>query len=168
MSAIQQNFLREQSRSFDERRSVTKSADVKTVFLCHSHEDQALVEGLLAIFDKYGIDLYIDWKDSSLPDRTNLETVKKIQEKIRTSDIFLMLATENSLASRWCPWELGFADARNSKIYILPTENNQVTYGNEYVDVYKSIIVADSGNLAIFDPHSSKGDKLSKEVLLGG
>ena len=32
----------------------------KSAFLCHSHKDEALVKGLLALFQELGIDLYID------------------------------------------------------------------------------------------------------------
>lgn len=47
-----------------------------------------------------------------MPERPNKETAQRIQGKIREIDYFLFLATENSGASRWCPWEIGYADSQ--------------------------------------------------------
>ncbi|PUU61759.1 hypothetical protein DCL23_26205, partial [Citrobacter freundii] len=58
----------------------------------------------------------------------------------KTTDWFLFLATKNSTQSRWCPWEIGFADIAKGyeKILIIPTENDSgVWYGNEYLQLYK-------------------------------
>ena len=96
----------------------------KSAFLCHSHKDDVLVKGLLIMLQEAGVNLYIDWKDHTMPDIPNAETAKRIQEKIRGCDLFLFLATANSKASRWCPWESGYADSSNRNIYILPTAVN--------------------------------------------
>lgn len=37
-------------------------------------------------------------------------TPATIKQKIRDLTSFLFLATPNSIASRWCPWEIGYAD----------------------------------------------------------
>ena len=57
-------------------------------------------------------------------------------------DWFLFLATSNSIQSRWCPWEIGFADSVKSyeKILIIPTEDDYGNwYGNEYLQLYKKV-----------------------------
>lgn len=40
----------------------------RTAFLCHSHHDTQLVEGLLVLLSANGFDVYVDWKDAELPD----------------------------------------------------------------------------------------------------
>lgn len=71
------------SRSIYESKQATASyTEQKSAFLCHSHKDEKLVDGLLALFEENGIDLYIDWKDHEMPDSPNATTAKRIQEKI--------------------------------------------------------------------------------------
>ncbi len=80
---------------------------MKTAFLCHSHIDAQYVEGLVAELRDQGWRIYIDWKDTSMPERPNAETADRIQSRIKALNYFLYLATPNSSSSRWCPWEIG-------------------------------------------------------------
>lgn len=140
----------------------------KSAFLCHSHKDETLVKGLIALFQEKSIDLYIDWKDHSMPETPNAETAKKIQEAIRARDLFFFFATANSKASRWCPWEIGYADSSRQRIFIIPTTDGAGTYGNEYLQLYAKI---DEGTddarsgLAIFRAGLTKGECLSTGSL---
>ena len=95
---------------------VTKFADsmtdarrrgVRTAFLCHSHKDAQLAEGLVALLAQHGWRLYVDWKDAEMPERPNRETAERIQARIVECNYFLFLATGNSTQSRWCPWDAG-------------------------------------------------------------
>lgn len=118
----------------------------QTAFLCHSHKDLELAKGLQVLMNENGWDLYIDWEDSEMPSTPNKETANRIKTKIKTTDWFLFLATDNSTQSRWCPWEIGFADSTKGydKILIVPTEDDNGTwYGNEYLQLYKKM---DEGN----------------------
>lgn len=126
----------------------------KTAFLCHSHQDRNVVLGLLQIFREEGLHLYVDWMDSEMPATTNGDTARKIKEKIADADLFLFLATPNSLASRWCPWEIGYADGmkRHESIFVIPTTEHGKNYGNEYVDIYRRIDEAQGGGLAAWYP----------------
>lgn len=128
----------------------------KTAFLCHSHRDRTLVEGLIQLFKEEGLHLYVDWMDNEMPETTNGDTARQIKNRIRESDMFLFLATPNSLASRWCPWEIGFADGvkQHEKIMVIPTTENGKFYGNEYVDIYRRIERANDGKLAAWYPRS--------------
>jgi len=149
--AISQSTLRSKAASYSRSRiKITcesyNLSKKKCAFLCHSHKDEELVKGLLVIFEEAGLDLYVDWRDHTMPDTPNGETARKIQEKIKSSDVFLFLATANSKASRWCPWEIGFADSSQKGIYIIPTADGYGTYGNEYLQLYSHI---DSGTYKI-------------------
>lgn len=58
------------------------------------------------------------------------------------NDKFLFLATENSIKSKWCNWEIGYGDAEKyiDKIAVFPLlDNNGIWNGQEYLEIYPSI-----------------------------
>ncbi|ATM00082.1 MULTISPECIES: toll/interleukin-1 receptor domain-containing protein [Aeromonas] len=126
-----------------------------TAFLSHSHKDSLLALGLQELLKNQGWDVYIDWQDQTMPDKPDAKTAFNIKTAIVRADWFLFLATQNSMASRWCPWEIGFADGKKSHehIAIVPTQDSQGHfYGNEYLNLYNKIDVPASGaGLAFFD-----------------
>ncbi len=157
--AINQIDLRSAAIRTPLRKSFARTTGQRTAFLCHSHKDATLAEGLQALLAEQGVDLYIDWKDSSMPEQPNWETAERIRAQIVASDWFLFLATSNSAASRWCPWELGYADGRKpiDRIAVVPTRDGSTTYGNEYLQLYKRIDVTDTGHLLWIPPGSNQG-----------
>lgn len=170
---IDQSVLRRKATTFQQTyyESIQKSISPtlkKSAFLCHSHKDEIIVKGLLELFKEAGINLYIDWKDHAMPDSPNVETAKRIQEKIRGSDLFLFLASANSKTSRWCPWEIGYGDSSKKKIYIIPTSDERDTYGNEYLELYSRIDIGSIGSiatLAVFEAGKNSGKLLSRYDL---
>ncbi|PTO51367.1 toll/interleukin-1 receptor domain-containing protein [Vibrio splendidus] len=137
----------------------------QTAFLCHSHKDHLLAKGLQNLLNENGWEVYIDWLDEELPSSPDKETAAKIKEKIEQTDWFLFLATNHSTSSRWCPWEIGYADSVKSheKIIMIPTlDDNGIWHGNEYLQLYKNIkdasnnIINKSG-YAVFEPNTVKG-----------
>jgi hypothetical protein len=124
-----------------------------TAFLSHSHKDALLAKGLQTRLSGLGWDVYIDWEDTSMPDRPDAVTADKIRRKIVQLDLFLFLATQNSMTSRWCPWELGYADGRkaNNEILIVQTSDIRGTYGNEYLELYRNIDEVKGGGVAHFN-----------------
>ncbi|XDD44697.1 toll/interleukin-1 receptor domain-containing protein (plasmid) [Leptospira sp. WS60.C2] len=136
----------------------TKYFKKKSAFLCHSHKDEALVKGLIVCLKDNGIDLYVDWLDQTLPNSPNVFTAQKIQRRILECDLFLFLATQNSMNSRWCPWEIGYADASVRDVLIIPTSTTNETYGNEYLELYESIdlkYLENKYNLTVYNPNSN-------------
>ena len=87
-----------------------------------------------------------------MPDRPSAVTADKIRRKIVQLDLFLFLATQNSMTSRWCPWELGYADGKkpNSSILIVQTSDSGGTYGSEYLELYRHLDEASGGGVAHF------------------
>ena len=140
-------------------------------FLCHSHLDSKLAEGVQKLFVAKGVDIYIDWQDAEMPPVPNIETAQNIKHRIRSSQLFFFLATENSVKSRWCPWEIGIADSMAKKIYIIPTQDaNRETHGNEYLQLYNRVDIgtreSDEGvDYGIFSPHGGKGIIISTEAF---
>lgn len=171
--AIRQSVLIEKSSKYREvlhesQHQSTFLGKAQSAFLCHSHKDESLVKGLIAFFQEMNVDLYIDWKDHSMPDTPNSETAKRIQKAITTREIFLFLATANAKASRWCPWEIGYADSSQRKIFIIPTSDNAGTYGNEYLQLYAKVDIGKDNTqsgLAIFNAGTTRGEWLSTKSL---
>ncbi|MDO4856615.1 MAG: toll/interleukin-1 receptor domain-containing protein [Thermoguttaceae bacterium] len=140
---IPQNYLRQIAQRNDISFSI-KAAErnpLYKIFLCHSHKDKELVEGLFKDFKRLGIFLYVDWLDPLLPSTPDQKTAEAIQRNIKEAKRFFFLATEHSKASVWCPWEIGYADALGKEIVIIPTYNDisDACFGNEYLHLYPHI-----------------------------
>jgi len=154
-----------QSRLANARRSYTATVNVRrmgqmSAFLCHSHKDRTLAEGLQQLLKDAGVDLYIDWQDPEMPDQPNRETADRIKNRIAQTDRFIFLATENSMKSRWCPWEIGIADGRkqNDHILLVPTQDARGSYyGNEYLQLYRRIDENTLRQLSVFRPGWASG-----------
>lgn len=145
--------------SFASTSAEARNRGMRTAFLCHSHKDQDLVKGFVRMLHESGWSVYVDWNDTSMPSTPNQETARKIREKIVQLDYFILLATENSMASRWCPWELGCADGKkpNERILVVPTTEHGREHGNEYVGLYRRIDSNSLGHMQVFSPGSSYG-----------
>ena len=137
-----------------------RSLGLQTVFLCHSHHDADAAQGLMAMFSEEGWHVYVDWQDAAMPEKPTRETAQRIQQKIRELYYFIFLATRNSVASRWCPWEIGFADSAKptDSILIIPTiDRTGDWYGNEYLQLYRNIDWAANGRLGVWYPGQDHG-----------
>lgn len=143
-----QRYTRSRYLNFSEAK-----ARGRTGFLSHSHKDADLVRGFIQQLRESGLDLYVDWEDQQMPDVPDRTTAARIQQAIVQTEFFLFLATPNSTASRWCPWEIGYADGRkpNDKIFVVPTVDGSGThYGNEYLQLYRRIDSPSYGTLLEF------------------
>ena len=139
-----------------------KASHKQTAFLSHSHKDAELAKGVQSFLHAQGWDVYIDWDDSGMPEVPNRETATRIQAKIHDLNWFLLLATENSAESRWCPWEIGCADGmkKYENILIIPTSEGNKTHGSEYLELYRRIDDAFGGGYGAFPP-GKEGIKVS-------
>lgn len=152
--AIYQTDLTAAQRRSTASRLTAKRIGQPSAFLCHSHKDAGLALGLQTVLAEQGWDLYIDWQDAQMPDHPTPETASRIKSVIAQADWFLFLATENSMNSRWCPWEIGYADGVKhiSRLAVVPTiDTRGIWYGNEYLGLYQKIDASSSGGLALFD-----------------
>ncbi len=137
---------------------------IKTAFLCHSHADKDLAEGFENYVRQKGWKIYIDWLDTSMPEKPNRTTAKKIKAKIETTNIFIFLATKNSMASRWCPWEIGYADGVKHIDNILVVETvdySQTYHGSEYLQLYRKLDVSAKDRFAVWAPGAEMGTAAS-------
>lgn len=86
-----------------------------TIFLSHKHSELEELDSAISLLKTFGVDIYVDWKDESMPDVTSGITAKKIKEKIKLNQKFILLATEGAINSKWCNWE--FRLWRCSKVF---------------------------------------------------
>lgn len=138
----------------------------KTAFLSHSHLDRSRAKGLQKLLADEGWDLFIDWEHNTLDERPTKATAEWLQKSIVACDWFLYLATPNSKGSRWCPWEIGYADGKKGAdaIIIIATSDSRGTYGNEYLDLYRQISETSTGGLALFEAATSNGGRYLRQV----
>lgn len=151
------------AKSLQEARASMK----KTAFLSHSHLDAKRAKGLQTLLAEEGWDVFIDWEHTRLDDRPTKETVQLIQAAINRADWLFYLATPNAGRSRWCPWEIGYADGRKSAsaIIVIATSDSQGTYGSEYLDLYAQISTTSvDDRLGFFMPGSSTSGRYLREV----
>ncbi len=153
---ITQATLRRVSQTTATSRTLNEArrSGAPTAFLSHSHKDAVLAKGLQVYLRQQGWDVYIDWEDTAMPERPNRETADRIRRKIVDLDLFLFLATYNSMTSRWCPWELGYADGMkpNDGILIVQTtDDHGASYGSEYLQLYRNVDHANGGGIGAFD-----------------
>jgi hypothetical protein len=139
----------------------------QTAFLCHSHRDGKLAEGLQRLLVEQGWNVYIDWQDSAMPPEPDRETAERIRRKIRERGWFLFLATPNSTGSRWCPWEIGYADStkpHNQILLVCTSDNSGNWYGNEYLQLYREITYTKGGRLAAYPEGKTTGGVLVENL----
>ena len=166
--AIAQSELLRASQRRPLFRSQVRAGLQKTAFLCHSHLDSALAQGLQALLAEQGVALYVDWQDATMPSEPNRETAARLQQRIKTCDWFLFLATANSMASRWCPWELGYADGHKplDRIAIVPTSDGRSTHGSEYLQLYRRVDTSSAGDLLWVPAGSTQGQYIRSVPFL--
>lgn len=152
-------------KAFDINEGFKKTASYKRkVFLSHRHKDKEVVRKVIGFLNDLNSEVYIDWLDHSMPEKTNAETAKKIKQSIKDCDKFILLATENSLESKWIPWELGIGDILKGidKIAILPiTRLDKNWPEREYYQIYGTIETSTKNYWCYFPPDESTGKHIN-------
>ena len=128
----------------NENRTFSKSTAKTSIFLSHSHFDKDVVEQAKIFFENLGINIYVDWADQTMPEKTDGVTAQKIKNQIISiNDKFVLLATNHAVESKWCNWEVGIADPfklPHKKFVIFPLADNSGSWkGNEYLQIYPRI-----------------------------
>ncbi|MBO9687079.1 MAG: toll/interleukin-1 receptor domain-containing protein [Mitsuaria chitosanitabida] len=164
--SIEQSELRHAvTRNASARLTASRRVGQRAASLCHSHHDRDLAIGLQQRLREQGVDVYIDWQDKAMPAEPNRITAQRIQAVIKGCDLFLFLATANSAASRWCPWEIGYADGvkRLDQIAIVPTRDSSGHHhGNEYLQLYRRIDQpVPHGSWYVYGPGSVAGTAIT-------
>lgn len=143
-------------------RAEVRTATTPSVFLSHSHKDDALVRGAVMFLAGQGVTVYVDWLDNDMPEKTSPETALRIQNAIIVNTKFVLLATERSVLSRWVPWELGFADGKGKQRHmaIFPIKPDFGVIGSEYLGLYARIELGEGGTAQVLRPGEDRGPLL--------
>lgn len=117
------------------------------IFLSHSLRDKALIPGVLAFFDSYGVKTYVDIFDSSFPVPPSPATAEQVKSRIKTCRRLVVLVSEaNTATSKWIPWEMGIADSFRdyTHVALLPVGRSEYLTAwltnQEYFFIYPQIV----------------------------
>jgi hypothetical protein len=139
----------------------TRASAQASVFLSHSHQDRDLVQAGASLVANQTISVYVDWLDTDMPAITSPETAAKLRAKIRENRRFLLLATDKSLASRWVPWELGYADGvKPADIAVMPVLDRLTDQPTEYIHLYARVEVYPTGSAFVYQPGANTPQSL--------
>lgn len=77
----------------------TSSSSV-TVFLSHKHDEVDVLQNVISLFRRCGVNVYVDWMDEGMPKTTSGLTAIKLKDKINSCKKFIFLGTEGAIASK--------------------------------------------------------------------
>lgn len=121
--------------------TATASADHFDMFLSHTIRDAEIVLGMKELLAEMGYKVYVDWIDDPQLDRRNVNrnTADKIRSRMQQCDALFFVTTQNSVDSKWMPWECGYFDGIKSKVAIAPVvqySSDEKYSGQEYLGLY--------------------------------
>jgi len=137
----QKSIILNEARSYSNKIHAQNS-----IFLSHSHHDSEYVKDVVVFLTKLGVDVYVDWMDDIMPKETSGKTAALLKQKIKENNKFVFLATNKSIESKWCNWEIGFGDANKyiDNIALFPLADDYIEWkGNEYLQIYPYIKESD-------------------------
>ena len=92
-------------------------------FISHNSKDMKQIIELYKKINTKGYVAYIDWVNDKYDlkrEWCNASTSEILKLRIQQSKIFILVLTNSTFQSQWCPWELGYADAIGKRyIFIL-------------------------------------------------
>ncbi len=132
---IRKNILEKASLEF----SKEKTYDI---FISHSYSDIDEILRLKQLIENMHFTTYVDWIEDKQMDRTkvNKETADILKIRMRQCKSLFFVTSVNSPNSKWMPWELGYFDAFQQKVAILPivveVTSSDDYKGQEYLGLY--------------------------------
>ncbi len=134
----------------EEAAALAPSNKTFDVFLCHSIRDAEIVMGAKRILETQNLDVYVDWIVDPQMDRSAVtaKTAEILRGRMKNSKSLIYLFSNNSKRSRWMPWELGYFDAYNGTVGILPIAPDSGSLDftqEEYLDLYPKVELQNTG-----------------------
>ena len=111
------------------------------IFLSHSYADKDAVRGLADMLEKdFKFSVYLDWAVDPALDRkmVNKATAEVLRNRLKRCKCLWYVISQGASASKWMPWETGYADGHIGKVAICPlVEGRQSAFkGLEYLSLY--------------------------------
>lgn len=129
------------------------------MFISHNSKDQSKIVDFFKTLNSKGYVAYIDWVNDKFDlkrEWCNATTAEIVKERIKQSRVFVLYFSQQTLASQWCPWELGYADALGKKICVFQ-ESDDIPYIPEFYSAYPKLkldseaIIKVNGQDVLFD-----------------
>lgn len=129
------------------------------IFLSQTIRDAEIVLGIYDFLTEMGFTVFCDWiaapevaRDTVTP--SNAALIRAIMSR---SASLLFLDTENADQSLWMCWELGWFDAKNGHVAVLPVVTGERRYyrGREFLGLYPYIEVDENGQLKVVRPSAT-------------
>ena len=121
------------------------------VFISYSYDDKDDAIRLSMLFENKGYKPFVDWKESELQDRSQIDVERAmlLKDILKNCRSFVFIATNNSEESFWCSWELEVAaTSTNGKCFIIPPFDDHLDSDDckwkEFLGKYKELS---------FEPH---------------
>ena len=117
------------------------------IFLSYSSYDSRIIVKLAHMLRALGHSVYLDRLiDPQLGSKgVTRETAECLRNRLNHSKSLFYAASVYSQESKWMPWELGYMDAHNGKVAILPiakdidSAKGDKFHGQEYLSLYPYI-----------------------------
>lgn len=151
-------FSKDNIVSLNESQSRDKTKPM--IFLSHKHDEASILQDVIAFLKNEGVDVYVDWMDEDMPAHTSAETAVRLKEKIKKSNKFILLATQDAINSKWCNWELGLGDAakyiENIALFSINKTHNSFN-DSGYLEIYPRIEYQDGTTTYVAGGYIPKG-----------
>ncbi len=127
--------LRKSADEFDS----TKTYDI---FLSHAFKDARIVKQIRKELISKGHSVYVDWVEDKQLDRNkvNKHSATVLRNRMNNCRSLIYLTSVSAEKSVWMPWELGYMDAKTSRVAVAPIleddQNEDDFTGREYLGIY--------------------------------
>lgn len=143
-SKVLAHYDNREERILNENKQLYIKSNKYDLFISHSYLDRDLIINLVELFNELGYCVYVDWINDPELDRSkvNKKTAELLRSRMDVSKGLAYIATNNIPNSKWCPWELGYADGKKGgKCAILPImkTKSDCFKGQEYLELYPYI-----------------------------
>lgn len=114
------------------------------IFLSHSYADIDKAREIAKEWAGFGYVVYASFLDDRLLEASEKEVMtaelsEHLRSKIKTSRVFVFLASSHAADSGWMPWELGHAHAAVGRVHLcyLDEASAAVFRAREYMKLYE-------------------------------
>lgn len=136
-------WLRLWQPTVDAMASLSVPRDPKPIdfFISHAKRDENEVKQFRERLEELeDFSSYVDWIDDKKLERSKAseKTAETLRNRMRQSKALLLLLSENSAASQWVQWEVGFFDALRGHVFVVPLspEARKAIARQEYLSLY--------------------------------
>ncbi|MDY0372239.1 MAG: hypothetical protein WCS59_04505 [Sphaerochaetaceae bacterium] len=131
------------NREFSSTQHVMKIPKPR-IFIIHNIWDFRMVQGLIVMLSFAGIDAFYDWDDGYATDATYETSEDNLIKRVSAARACMLLATKKSVCAPLSITALEYATLIHRKTYLVLTEAEGQTYGEEFIGVHPQLDVLTS------------------------